>query len=241
MKTNNFELELRRYESSVINSQIYNDKLIYNGFSSLEGEDAYQVYLQGLFESYFCELREKIDTLVLTNTDILLKFIQTKLDLFNDIYDKDNNNNTRWFNYESFKYSIIRDETVDSSIVEKSQGAKNQYKTSKFLVGMMNIQFNFIEKAINELTQIYNIYSPKPKPILITEKDIEKEKWENTLKDEKDILGTKDLARIFIKDSRTINRWVKEGIFSPIDTNKRPHQFNKIDVKSHYLRIRKSR
>lgn len=234
MKTNNFELELICYKPSDLN-----DKINYNGFLSLEGEEAYHVYLQGLFDNYFCELRVKIDTLAETNTDTLLKFLQTKIDLFNDINDKENINNTRWIDYEFFKDSINRDKTVDRSIVEKSQGAKNQYKTLNFFVGMMNVQFFFIEKAINELTQIYNIYSPKPKPILITEKDIEKEIWENTLKDEKDVLDTKDLARIFSKDTRTINRWVKEGVFSPIDTNKRPHQFNKIDVKSHYLRIRK--
>lgn len=102
---------------------------------------------------------------------------------------------------------------------------------------MISVQFLFIEKAINELTQIFNTYSPKPKPIFITENDIEKEKWDNTLKDEKDILDTNDLARIFGKNTRTINRWVKEGVLEPIDNNKRPHQFKKDDVKKKYLKI----
>jgi len=232
MKTNNFELELRRYESSVLN-----DKINYNDFLNLEGEDAYQNYLQGLYDEYFFKIRETIDTLAITNIDVLLRFLQTKLDLFKDIYDKENNNNTRWVDSDFFKDLIKRDESVDKSLVENSQGAKNQYKTSIFFAGMISVQFLFIEKAINELTQIFNTYSPKPKPIFITENDIEKEKWDNTLKDEKDILDTNDLARIFGKNTRTINRWVKEGVLEPIDNNKRPHQFKKDDVKKKYLKI----
>ncbi|MDO9629012.1 MAG: hypothetical protein Q7I99_03840 [Acholeplasmataceae bacterium] len=239
MKTNNFELELRRYELSDLEDKISYEENCYNGFLGYQGVDAYQQYLQGLYDNYFCELREKIDTLAITNTDVLLRFLQTKLDLFNDIYDKENKHNTRWVDFDFFKDLIKRDESVDKSLVENSQGAKNQYKTLKFFAGMISVQFLFIEKAINELTQIFNTYSPNPKPISITKNDIEKEKWDNTLKDEKDILNTNDLARIFGKDPRTINRWVKEGVLETIDNNKRPHQFKKDDVKKKYLKVRK--
>ena len=61
----------------------------------------------------------------------------------------------------------------------------------------MEVQFYFIEKAINELTQIYNTYNPQPQLQIITENNITKEIWDNTLKDEKDILTVKDLIRIF--------------------------------------------
>jgi hypothetical protein len=238
MKTNNLELELRRYELSDLDDKISFEENCYNDFSGYQGVDAYQKYLQGLYDEYFFKIRETIDTLAITNIDVLLRFLQTKLDLFNDIYDKENNNNTRWEDSDFFKDLIKRDESVDKSLVENSQGAKNQYKTSKFFAGMISVQFLFIEKAINELTQIFNTYSPNPKPISITKNDIEKEKWDNTLKDEKDILNTNDLARIFGKDTRTINRWVKEGVLDPIDKNKRPHQFKKDDVKKKYLKIK---
>lgn len=238
MKTDNLELELRCYEISEWNDKITYEKHYYNGFSGLEGEEAYQRYLQGLYDTYFFELRQIIDSLALTNIDTLLRFLQTKVNLFNEINDKENNNSLRWIDYGMFKNLIIRDETVDKSIIQRSQGARNQYNTMKFFVRMIGVQLYFIDKAINELTQIYNTYNPQPQPQKITDAAIDKDVWENTLKDEKDILDTADLARIFNKDTRTINRWAREGVLNPIDKTKRPQQFKKDDVKRYYLKLK---
>lgn len=239
MKTDNLEMELRRYELSQANDKITYEKHYYNDFSGMEGEEAYRQYLQRLYDTYFIELRRKIDTLALSSIDTLLKFIQTKIDLFNEIIDRENNNTTRWIDYEMFKGLIIRDKTIDKSIIRKSQAARNQYNTMKFFVRMMEVQFYFNDKAINELTEIYNIYSPQPQPQKITENDIDKDSWDNTLKDEKDILETSDLARIFNRDDRTINRWARDGVINPIDKHKRPQQFRKDDVKKYYLKIKR--
>ena len=238
MKTDNFEMELRRYEPSPADDKITYEKHFYNDFSGMEGEESYQRYLQSLYDAYFYDLRQKIDTLVFTNIDTLLRFLKTKIDLFNEINDKEYKNNTRWIDYESFKRLIIRDETVDRPIIQRSKEARNQYHTMKFFVGMIDTQLYFIEKAINELTQIYNTYSPQPQPQKISERDIDKDIWDNTLKIEKEILDTFDLARIFHKDTRTINRWVRDGVINPIDENKRPHQFRKDEVKKYYLKIK---
>jgi len=237
MNSNNLELELRRYELSAWNDKITYEKHYYNGFSGIEGEEAYQRYLQGVYDTYFIELRQKIDSLALSNIDTLLRFLQTKIDLFNEIYDKEYNNSNRWNDYQSFESMIIRDETVDKQLVQNSQGAKNDYHTMKFFVRMIGTQLYFIDKAINELTQIYNTYCPEPQPQKMTENDIDKEVWNNTLKDEKDILDTFDLARIFNKKESTIRRWAREGVLNPIDKTKRPQQFRKEDVKKDYLRI----
>ena len=161
MATNNLELELRRYEPSAWNDKITYEKHYYNGFSGMEGEEAYQRYLQGIYNVYFIELRKDIDTLALSNSiDTLLKFLQTKIDLFKDINDKEGNESTRWVDYESFKNQIIRDETVDRDIVQRIEGAKNDYNTMKFFVRMIGTQLYFIEKGIDELNKIYVNYSP---------------------------------------------------------------------------------
>jgi len=239
MKTNNLEMELRRYEPSQADDKITYEKHYYNDFSGLEGEEAYQRYLQGLYDNYFYELRQKIDTLVFTNIDTALRFLKTKIDLFNEIYDKEYNNSNRWTDYKSFKSMIIRDETVDKPIIQRSQWARNQYNTMKFIVRMIDTQLYYIDKAINELTQIYNTYSPQPQPQIINETDIDKEIWDNTLKDEDEILDTFDLARIFHKKESTIRRWARDGVLNPIDKSKRPRQFRKDDVKKYYLKIKK--
>ncbi|MDR0423004.1 MAG: hypothetical protein LBH46_00250 [Rickettsiales bacterium] len=237
MQHNNLELELRRYEPSTRNDKITYEKHYYNGFSGLEGEEAYQRYLQGLYDTYFIELRQKIDMLALSNIDTLLKFLQTKIDLFNDIHDKEYNNSTRWTDYKCFESMIIRDETVDKQLVQNSQGAKNDYHTMKFFVRMIGTQLYFIDKAVNELTQIYNTYSPQPQPKQLTREAIEKETWESTLSEYGDLINTFEVAKIFDKDEATIRRWKREGKITPIDETARPMQFMKDEIKRYYLKI----
>jgi hypothetical protein len=238
MKDNNLETALRRYELSPWNDKVTYEKHYYNGFSGLEGVEAYQSYLEGLYVKYFVELREQTDKLVLINIDTMLKFLKTKIDMFNEINDTDCNYCIRWIDYNSFQDLIERNNTADREILEHSQGAVNENGVMKFFRQMTGVQLYFIERAISELTQIYNTYNPQPLPKAITEKEMDKEVWDNTLKGEKDILDTSDLARIFNKKNSTIRRWAREGIFNPIDRYKRPQQFRKDEIKKYYLKIR---
>jgi len=230
-------LELQRYELSPSNDKITYDKHCYNGFSGAEGAEAYRHYLSGLYNDYFSDLRKQIDTLALSNIDVLLRFLQTKIDLFNDINDTDGKNCLRWVDYESFKNLIERDETVDKPILERSPAAKNEYGTMKFFVEMIAIQNYFIQKGIDELTQLYNTYNPQPQPQIITENVIEKEKWENTLTDYPDILTVSHLMNIFKVTRQTIYRWEDEGRIKRIDKGTRP-RFLKSDIKKNYLKIK---
>jgi hypothetical protein len=110
---------------------------------------------------------------------------------------------------------------------------KNEIGTFRFFKQMIDIQLSFIEKTIDELNTIYHTYNPQPQKI--TKDDINKEEWNNLLKDYPDLLSTKDLAPIFKVGTRTINEWVKEGYITPIDKSKRPQQFIKDDIKMYIL------
>ena len=233
MATNNLELELRRYEPSAWNDKITYEKHYYNGFSGMEGEEAYQRHLQGIYNAYFIELRENIDTLALSNSiDTLLKFLQTKIDLFNDINDKEGNESTRWVDYESFKNQIIRDETVDRDIVQRIQGAKNDYNTMKFFVRMIGTQLYFIEKGIDELNKIYMNYCPsttktnmpqlKPQPNQHYIDEYFEKHFAN-----KDITN-KEIALMFGITRPTIQDWREKGKLIQIsDEGERPIKYSK--------------
>ncbi len=237
MKSNNLELALREYNPSSWNDKITYEKHLYNGFSGLEGAEAYHQHLSGLYDTYFIDLRDKIDALVLKDIDILLKFIQSKIDLFNDINDIESKNNTRWVDLNSFDGYIKRDETVDRNVIQNSEWARNDYFTMKFFVEMINTQNCFIDKAITELTKLYETYNPTPKST-ISQNEIDKETWENTLSKYGDLISTFEVAKIFGKDEDTIRRWQREGKFTPIDKNARPMQFRKDEIKQYYLKIK---
>jgi len=231
---NNLELALRCYEPSPWNDKITYEKHYYNGFSGLEGIEAYQSYLEGLYVNYFMSLREQIDKVLFIDIDVLLKFLKTKIDLFNEINDIDCNYCLRQVDYKCFESMIERDEKA----VSLSIGAINDYGTMIFFRQMIGVQLYFIERAINELTRIYITYNPLPQSMIITERDIDKDTWDNTLKEENDIIDTFDLARIFNRKEPTIRRWIREGVLNPIDRNRRPQQFRKNDVKKYYLKVK---
>ena len=241
MKSNNLELALRRFEISPENDTFSYENHYCNGFSGLESEEAYCRHLENLYNEYFLSLRNKIDTLVLQNLETTLKFLQTKITLFNEIQSEFELKSMLDFWENTIKsyetdYNYKSNRNTEYSLLRK---IKNQIDTMKFFAAMIKTQNYFIDKALIELSQLYNAYSPQLQPQKITEKEIEKTEWDNILTGEKDILETSDLARIFNKDSRTINRWVKEGKINLIDRFAKPHQFRKDDVKKHYLKMRK--
>lgn len=155
MKINSIEFELRRFELSQSNDKINYEKHSYNGFLGIEGRDAYFKYLEGLYNNYFVDLRMKIDNLIINNNnDLLLKFLKDRINLFNDIKNDFELKSTPDF-WNSY---IIRCQTVDAPILQRSQAARNEYGTVKFFIEMIGTQFYFIEKAINDLNLLHNTY-----------------------------------------------------------------------------------
>ncbi len=91
---------------------------------------------------------------------------------------------------------------------------------------------------INELSKLYaySVTATQAKVERLSEGDMFKETWDNTLKEYGDILTVTDLCAIFRKSRQTINRWRKEGRITPIDNSVRP-QYRKDEVKKNYLKL----
>ena len=241
MKSKNLELALSRFEISQANDTVSYENHYCNGFSGAESEEAYCNHLENLYNDYFLSLRNQTDALVLQNLETSLKFLQTKITRFTEIqneFELKSNLDFWESTIKSYESDLIykSNRNTDYSLLRK---IKNQIDTMKFFAAMIKTHNYFIDKALTELTQLYNAYNPQPQKM--TEREIEKSEWDNLLKEENDILQTSDLARIFYKDSRTINRWVKEGKINPIDKFAKPHQFRKDDVKKYYLKMKKKR
>jgi len=237
MKTNNLELALRQFEISPENDALPYENHYYNGFSGVESEVFIQ-HLDGLYNEYMSNLHSQIDMLVLKDTNTALQFLQTKINLFNKIQSEFESKSMLNV-WESIRKRLNGDLQRQNIKYPLWRKIKNQRDTVEFVIEMINTQNHFIGKAITELQEIANTYNPQPQQQTITEKQIEKDKWDNALKDYPDIITTFDLEKIFNKDKRTINRWVKEGVITPIDKKKRPHQFRKDDIKMYYLKDRR--
>lgn len=236
MKSVNLELALGRFEISEDNDSISYIYKVFNGFSGGEGCDAYNLFLDKLYNDYFLNLRTQIDNLILQNIEVAFNFLKSKAILFDDIQNDFDTKSTLefWIGNSKMLKNELEQKDTHSSLWNK---IKNSKDTVDFYIEMINTQKFYINKSITEIQTIQNCYSPKSQNPIITDYGIDKEMWDNTLKDYPDVINTFDLAKIFNKDSRTINRWVKEGAIIPIDKNKRPQQFKKDDIKKYYLKV----
>lgn len=230
---NNLETELRRIEFSNPDDRIGYEKHSYNGFKGIHGSESYCIHLDKFYSDYLSQLNENIETLLINDRDSLLKFLSHKITLFANIKaDFETKNYINWNDH------LRSQEKYFSDALKNNSHAKNEYETVRFFKEMTDTQLYFINKIIDELQQTYNSYNPNSEPQKISHEQIDKETWANTLSDYRDILNTFDLAKIFKNDATTIRRWVKEGVLTPIDRNKRPMQFKKDDIKKYYLKIK---
>lgn len=229
----NLETELYRVEFSNSNDKIGYEEHSYNGFYGAQDDETYYNHLDKLYIDYFNNVRANIESLLINNRTDLLRYLQDKIILFDSI--KANFKEKSYMDWDSYIYSS---EKYYSDAIKTNIGAKNEYNTAKFFKRMSDTQLLFIEKCITELNQIYNIYDPNSSSQKITQEQIEKDTWDNTLSEYGDIVNTFDLAKIFDKDETTIRRWAREGVLTPIDKKKRPMQFKKDDIKRYYLKIK---
>ena len=240
MKTNNLEFELRKFEMSQWDDKKNYEKHTYNGFLGIEGYDAFHRYLDELYHNYFSDLRIKIDNLIMSNNNnLILKYLEDKKNIFNTIKDdfELKSNLDYWNNY------IVRCETVDAQILERSHGARNEYTTVKFFREMINTQLYFIEKGIDELKLLHETYGDgetNPNKQNTTQKPLQ----QNSIKEkfhyvdeyfnqytDKDILINKDIEYIFDIDRATVINWRKKGKLVQIsEDNKRPILYSKSDI-----------
>jgi Fe-S cluster biosynthesis and repair protein YggX len=184
-------------------------------------------------------LRGKIENFVIEKNPLLLNFIQSKITQFNSI--KEDFTLKNYLDYDA----LIHSNNLEMNGGNNNVLLKNETNNFIFYRKVTNTQAYYIEKAINELNDLYKAYSPikeeKPKEKdleIITEEEIDKDAWENLLKGYSDILTTKDLADYFKKETRTINEWTKKGYLTPIDRHKHPMSFTKDEVKKYILKKR---
>lgn len=152
MKTNNLEIALREFRILVeVNDKKIN--ITYNDYKIDEILE-YKQYLLGLYNAYFVDLRAKFENLLLNNnTNTLLKLVQSRIDLFNDIKDTKGIHNNRWRFYLTAKRKSNRDPNIKSF-----EPLSNAFIPT--LEKIMRVQLIYVQKAIKELTSLYNIYSP---------------------------------------------------------------------------------
>lgn len=235
MENNRLELELRRVEFSVPNDKMVFEKHSYNGVLGSQGVDVYYKYLDDLYTSYFIELRSNIDNLVTNQNSQLNNFINSKLLLFNDI--KDDFSLKNYLDYNS----LISNYEQEIKVGNNNPNLKNEYYTVKFYAEMSSIQLSFIEKAIDELQQLYNNYNQQNDIVDTSTKNLST--INNSVSEyiddyfsrysEKDTLENKDLAFIFNITRPTIDEWKEQGKFIEIsDKGKRPILYSKEDVKN---------
>lgn len=230
----NLETELRRVEFSNPNDKVGYEQHSYNSFYGSQDDEAYYNHLDQLYNDYFSNLRTNIENLLINSRENLLRYLRDKIVLFNSI--KDNFIEKNYMDWGSY---TANSEIYYSDAIKTNLGARNEYNTAKFFKRMSDTQLRFIEKSITELNKIHEIYNPNSEPQKITTEQIEKDTWVNTLAEYGDIVDTFDLAKIFDREETTIRRWVREGVITPIDKQKRPMQFKKDDIKRYYLKIKK--
>lgn len=234
MKNNRLELELRRVEFSAPNDKISFEEHTYNSILGSQGVDVYYKHLDDLYTSYFIELRSNIDNLITNKNSQLNNFINSKILLFNEIRDD-------YFlkNYLDYN-SLINGYQQDIERGNNNPNLKNEYNTVKFYAEMSSIQLSFIEKAINEVEKIYNIYNSEKEPVK-TKVPTSVRDWSISeyvdnyfaVYSDKDTLTNYDLERIFGRTRMTINNWKNEGRLTQIsEEGKRPILYSKEDVKN---------
>ncbi len=149
MKTNNLEIALREFKILV---EVNDKKMIitYNNYKIDEMLE-YKQYILGLYNDYFVDLRAKLETLMLNNPTLLLNFVESKITLFNDIKDTKGINNNRWRMYLTAKKKLENEKILDNL---KSMSESIPVLLEK----MIKVQLYYINKAINELTNLHSIY-----------------------------------------------------------------------------------
>ena len=231
MKSNNLELALRRFEISQENDTLSYENHYYNDFSGVEGE-GYTYHLEGLYNDYFLSLRTQIDTLVLQDKETARQFIQTKIDLFTEIQNEFELKSTldSWISHRK-QFDSEMQRISDYTLWRK---IKNQRDTVGFFIEMIGTQKYYIEKAISELTRIFDTYNSVGKhqittgtktPIQEKQHPID-EYFEKRFAD-KDITN-EEICQMFGISRQTAQAWRKAGKLIQIsDEGKRPIKYNK--------------
>lgn len=233
---NNLVAELKKFEYSKNDDKIGYEQHSYNGFLGMEGSEAYYNHLEELYSKYFDNIRENVENLLFNDKCSLLVYLNDKIILFDSIKsDYELKNYMDWDSY------IISCEKHYSENIKNNPGARNEYQTAKFFKEMSGTQLYFIEKAIDELQQLYSNYNNENNIIEIPEKNLSIKS--NSLSEyvddyflrysDCDTLTNKDLEFIFGKTRPTIDKWKENGKFIEISENgKRPILYSKEVVKN---------
>lgn len=231
MKSNNLELALRRFEISQENDIIPYENHYCNDFSGAESE-AYTSHLESLYNDYFLSLRTQIETLVLQDKETTRQFLQTKVDLFTEIQNEFDMKSTLdvWINTGK-RFSLEMQYTNDPDLWRK---IKNQRDTIDFFIEMIRTQNYYIDKAITELTRIFDTYNSVGKHLFNTraKTPIQEKQHHIDAYFEKHFanieITNKEICRMFGITRQTAQAWCEEGKLIRIsDESKRPIKYDK--------------
>jgi len=147
MKDTNFEMALKRFDTSDWNDKIGCEKHYYNGFSGLESEGAYHNHLQSLYDDYVSKINETIENQSFTNPKELSNYLSSKLILFSNIKKEWDEKTGIFDSWQS---------TIATNYYSNSQYARNERDTLQFWRYCVGSQCHFMDKVIEYLTQLSN-------------------------------------------------------------------------------------
>jgi len=235
MKDTDFEIALRRFDTSDPNDKIGYEKHYYNDFSGLESEEAYHNHLQSLYDNYVVKINETIEKQSFINPNALSNYIQSKLTMLN-------NTKKGWdekeYIFDTWKSTI---ETTNKYYFN-SQYARNERDTLQFWLNCVGSQYHFMDKIIVYLTQLSNtdIIQPQPSTEINQKEDnvtnenhVESSNAKNIVKEiSKDVLtrkGACEFLQITNRKLTTLLTAIPPKI-NPITRTSKPYTFNRKEL-----------
>ncbi len=225
---NKLFIELRRFELSPTDVNVNAEKHSYNGVTGLEGEDAYNRFLEKCFSDFFDELRDKIAIEVILHKEEVLQYLNMLLLDVQSIEEE----------LSQHLLSCGFDGSIDGMLNDIKAGNKNiclrnELSCLVFFRNMSQIQLVYVEKTREKLLALMNNFSHR---IVPEKKNEEYERGERhdeymeLLVEYGDLLTIADLCKIFEISRVTVNNWEREGKIKRTDTNGRP-RYLKSEIK----------
>ncbi len=225
---NKLFIELRRFELSPTDVNVNAEKHSYNGFTGLEGEEAYSQFLRKCFSDFFDKLSDKIANEVVFHKEEVLQYLNMLL-----------------LNIHSINDEVLQqvlgcgfDGCIDGMQNDIKAGNKNiclrnELSCLIFFRNMSQIQLGYIEQTKEKLLALINNFSHRIVPEKKNkecERDESHDEYMELLVEYGDLLTIADLCEIFEISRVTVNNWEREGKIKRTDVNGRP-RYLKSEIK----------
>ena len=223
---NKLFVELRRFELSSTDVNVNAEKHCYNGVSGLEGEEAYNRFLEKCFSDFFDELRDKIAVEIILHKEEVLQYLNMLLFDVQSI-EEELSQHLLSCGFDGCIEAIREDIKVGN----KNICLRNELSCLVFFRSMCQIQFTYVEKTRVKLLGLINNFSRR----IVLEKQTEEheeryDEYIGLLAEYGDLLTIGDLCKIFDVTRVTINNWEHDGKIKRTDANGSP-RYLKSEIK----------